>query len=64
MASQQLEHMVQKPDPGRDLGSPLPVQVDSETDVGLASRANDFGDSWQIAQDHVPQGQAKPMGAD
>ena len=43
MPGEQLEHVVEKPDPRRDLGSPLAVQVEPQADVGLASRSHDLG---------------------
>ena len=44
MAGEQLEHVVEEPDPRRDLGPPLAVQVELQADVGLASLAHDLGD--------------------
>ena len=45
MAGEQLEHVVEKTDARRDLGPPLAVQVEPQSDVGLASRAHDLGDA-------------------
>ncbi len=43
MARKQLEHVVEKTDPGRHLGPPLAVQVERQSNVGLTSRSHDLG---------------------
>ena len=48
MPGKELEHVVEKTDPRGDPGLALAVQVEPQADVGLASRASDFGDSCAI----------------
>ncbi len=47
MPCKQFEHVVEETDPGSDAGFPLAVQIEPQADIGLASRASDFGDSGE-----------------
>ena len=47
MPGEEFQHVVQKSDTGGNPGEALSIQGEPQSNISLASRASDFGDSWQ-----------------
>ena len=48
VAGEKLQHVIEKSDTGRDLGSALAVEIEPQANVGLAGRADDLGDAMRL----------------
>ncbi len=45
MTSEQIEHVIKKPDPGRNLSPALTIEVEPQSDIGLTRLSLDLANS-------------------